>query len=379
MQLDPLHLAAQEVKYYISTDGNEAENGISAAALAHAYVSELQKDYLGEKLNSVVMEETGIVQKEYYESPALIQIDEKDIASGILTFRIYAQEEVPEQDAQTLKEKMKAAEKSVQQNAGAHQLTLIGESSFVTADMDIVLIQTANVKRISELTEQIENIEKGITDKDEEKYLKYLVGKEMNPEKAAKGGERHISLKFIIVGAFLGVILAALAIIIKYIVSGSVKTGREFEEDLGLQQLGWFDGKKKFYQKRKTGLDKWLRSLRNRKADKVAYDDMVDLVATKIRIEAEKRDLHQICMIVDGSVDGNTDFMDAVLQKAGPESGISVIRNILEQSGDLAGLSDMDGAILIGQTERTRFEDVRSICALCANYHVDVIGSIVLD
>ena len=380
MQLDPFHLSVYEVKYYISNNGEEGSN-VNLAALAQAYISELQKDYLGQKVKATMEGEDGVLQRELYESTNLIQIDTKDITSGILTFRIYSQDTLPETDASELKNQVRTAQGRVWNTVGEHSMMLIGESSFVTADMDILLLQAANVQRIEDLTERIENIQKAVADTNEKQYLNYLIKKEINKGESADFDRvsRHLSKKYILIGAFLGLILAAVVIIIKYVSSNTIKTGKEVEEDFKLQVLGRFDGKDPFYQKRKTGLDKWLRSLRIRKSDKVPYEEMIDLVATKIRIEAEKRDLQQVCLIVDGKVTGNTDFIEAIIQKVGAKPAIQVISNILEQSGALAGASGMDGAIIVGQIEKTRFDDVQSICSLCANYQVDVIGSILLD
>ena len=379
MQLDPFHLSVYEVKYYLST--GEEDTYVNTAALAQAYISQLQTEYLGQKVTAVFEGDNGAIQKELYESPNLIQIDTKDIASGILTFRIYAQDVLLEADTAALKNQVQTAQGRVRKAVGDHSLTLIGESSFVTADMDIMKIQSENVKRVDDLTYRIESIRKAVTDSSEKQYLNFLIEKKLNPEAAPEpvSQSRHISKKYILVGALLGLILAAIVIVIKYIATNSVKTGREMEENFGLQILGWFDGKDSFYKKRKTKLDKWLRSLRNKKADQVPYEEMVDLVATKIHIEAEKRETHQVCMILDGNVSGDTDFIEAVRQKIGEEPKITVISNILQQSGELVGLSDKDGAVLIGQIGKSRFDDIRSICALCENYHVNVIGSIILD
>ena len=380
MQLDPFHLSVYEVKYYLNNRGEEGSD-VNAAALAQAYISQLQKDYLGQKVKAVIEGESGVLQRELYESTNLIQIDTKDIDSGILTVRIYSQETIPEADATELKNQIQTAQGRVRTIVGDHSLILIGESSFVTADMDILLIQVANLQRIEELTTRIEDIQKAVTNSDEKLYLNYLIKKAQNDRQSTDTNKasRHINKKYIMIGALLGVVLAAIVIILKYIASGTIKTGKEMEEDFGIQVLGWFDGKDSFYRKRKTKLDKWLRSLRNKKADQIPYDEMVDLIATKLKIEAEKRETHQVCMILDGKVTGKTDFIEAIRQKTGDEPKITVISNILQQSEELAGLSDKDGAVLIGQIGKSQFDDIRSICVLCANYHVSVIGSIVLD
>jgi hypothetical protein len=126
-------------------------------------------------------------------------------------------------------------------------------------------------------------------------------------------------------------------------------------------------------------LDRWLRKKRNRTKDSLSADEMTDLIATKIKIEAEKKCLHHICLALDGKMSDNTGFLDAMIQKVGDDPSIKVIRNILEQPDDLAGMSEMDGIVLIEQTNRSDYDDLKNICALCRNYQVNVIGSIVVE
>ena len=384
MQLNPFHLYAYELSYFIDDTSEDGFESTDREAVAQAYLVKLQENFLGGKVAALVERENGLEQKDYYELPQVIQIDKTNIKEGILTFRIlFAQE--PETGAVTaLKNAVQEAEGKVRSSFAGHAVTLIGESSFTCSDQDLLSIQEENVKRITDISDRLDKIKKAVTDSKEEQYLNYLL-EQADTDDAEQGQsitvktQRHISKKYILAGAVLGLILAAIVIIIKYIATGTIKTSKELEENFGLQLLGSFEGNDSFYKNRKTKLDRWLRNKKNRINGRISADEMAQLIATKIKIEAEKKDLHHICLALDGRMSDNTNFLDAMIQKVGSEPSIKVIRNILEQPEDLAGMSEMDGIVLIEQTNRSDYDDLKKVCALCRNYQVNVIGSIVVE
>lgn len=383
MQLDPFHLSVCELNYYIDDPAEGGMDNSKRAAIAQAYQAKLQESFLGQKVTTVVEKESILEAKDFFESPQLIQIDKGNVNEGILTFRVFFPEEINAADVNGLKDAMRAAEGNVQGSVGFHTITLIGESSFQYADQDILTMQETNANRINDISERIDKIKKLITESDEKQYLDFLVKQGNDPADTDQAvtvkAQRHFSKKYFIVGAILGLVLAAVIIIIKYIATSTIKTSKEIEENYGLQLLGSFEGNDPFYKNRKTGLDRWLRNKKNRKKGRISADEMAELIATKIKIEAEKKGLHHICLALDGKMSDNTGFLDAMIQKVGDDPSIKVIRNILEQPDDLAGMSEMDGIVLIEQTNRSDYDDLKNICELCRNYQVNVIGSIVVE
>ena len=384
MQLDPFHLYVYELNYYID-DTAEEETGTSRSfAIAQAYLAKLQENYLGQKVTAVMEGEYGSERKDFYESPQLIQVDKGNLEDGVLTFRLYYSEEGNKEDVNALKEAIQAFRGIVQAEIGRHNMILLGESGFQYADMDIMYMQEANAKRIHDLSERIEDIKKTVTKSEEEKYLQYLIDHaDFNNADGEKGTivktQRHLSKKYILVGAILGLIVAAIVIIIKYITTNTIKSAKEIEEDFDLQLLGSFEGKSPFYQHRKTKLDQWLRKKKNRTKGQMPAEEMAEVIATKIKIEAEKADLHQICLAVDKKVSDNTAFLDSLMEKIGDNPAVKIIRNIPEQPDGLEVMAGMDGAVLVGQVDRSGFDDLKTICDLCRNYSVKMIGTIVAE
>lgn len=381
MQLDPFHLSVYELNYYIDAFTEELGNS-KRTAIAQAYLAKLQGSFLGQKVTTVQEGENGSETKDFYEYPQMVQVDKGDLKEGILTFRFFFPAEANVADVDRLKEAMETAAREIPEELGHHSITLIGESSFQYTDLDILLMQETNVKRINDISDRIDKVKKTVIDPEEKQYLNYLLEQ---PDVSDGGknvsvkGQRHLSKKYILVGAVLGLILAIIVIVVKYITSGTIKSSKELEDNFGFQLLGSFEGDDPFYKNRNTKLDRWLRNKKNRINGRISCDETAEMIATKIKIEAEKKDLHHICLALDSKVSDNIAFLDVVTQNVGGEPSIKVIRNILEQPNDLVGMSEMDGIVLIEQINRSDFEDLKNVCDLCRNYRVNVIGSIVLE
>lgn len=267
----------------------------------------------------------------------------------------------------------------------------------------------AEVDTSSSLSERLENLKNLTTSQnnilliksrfnaDQKAYLAYLKGDEgivpgfqdsyyyhinLESEMAGKG-QRHISKKYIAVGALLGLILAAIVIIIKYIATATLKTAGEIEENIGLPIWGRFDGSDKFYDKRKTALDRWLRRVKQKNKQKLSYDESAELVAAKVQIAAEKKGLKKICFALDPNVKAdkvkNQGFLEDIAAKVGSVPEVIILQNILGRSDALQDMAGADGVVLVLQTENSRFADVQYERLLCEGFKIPVLGTIVVE
>lgn len=253
-----------------------------------------------------------------------------------------------------------------------------------------------NMKNITSIQNNISSTRSRFDD-NQKAYLAYLMGDtdiipgnedtydhQANVQKdEASAGGRHISKKYVVVGALLGLILAAIVIIIKYIATSTIKTAAETEENLGLAILGRFDGSDKFYDKRRTALDRWLRKLKQKNKQKLSYEDSVEMVAAKIQIAAKKQDLKKVCIAVDSNVAmdkvQHKEFLEDVISKIGSEPEVLVLNNILGRSDALHDMAGADAVALVIQTENSRFTDVQYERLLCEGFGVPVLGTIVVE
>ena len=253
-----------------------------------------------------------------------------------------------------------------------------------------------NMEHITAIQNNISSTKTRFTD-DQKAYLAFLMGDtaiipgnedtydhkaNVQTETETAGG-RHISKKYVVVGALLGLILAAIVIIIKYIATATLKTAGEAEENLNLQILGRFDGSNKFYDKRKTALDRWLRRVKQKNKQKLSYEESVEMVSAKLQIAAKKQDLKKVCIAVDSNVElekvQNKEFLNDIIAKIGGAPEAIILNNILGRSDALHDMAGADAVALVLQTENSRFTDAQYERVLCENYGVPVLGTIVVE
>lgn len=382
MKLDPFHLYVHELKYYIRNEDGAENTNSKSSAMVQAYVSKLQDGFLGQKLKAVIEEEAGEKQREFYESPNLIKVDETNQNTGVLTFLLYFENGEDAEAVLLLKEKMQEAKNRVEAELGNHTLSLIGESAYEFADMDILHVQEANSQRINDLTERIEKIKKQVTDPTELRYLNYLVSRtdsNVGENELVVKTAHHINKKYIIVGAALGLILAVIVIIIKYVGSNTIKNAKEMEELFGVPLIGKVEGEHSFYQKRKARLDRWLRNKKSEAVGNLTEEEQIRLIATRIKIAAEKKGLQKVGLVLDGTEAAGAKMAEAVMTLLEQDLKLQVIDGIFKQPESLKNFATMDGAILIEQIDKSKYDDIRTVATLCANYQVPLIGSIVIE
>lgn len=269
---------------------------------------------------------------------------------------------------------------------------LFAEQEYVT-DIDRKL---ENMEKISSGQNAIAGI-RNLFSKDQDAYLEYLMGDHNivpGDEKtyshkdnmaAAKDSVqgRKINKKYLIVGALGGLILAALIILIKYIAAGTLRSVEDVEDALGLQVIARFDGSNRFYDKRRTGLDRWLRRVKQKNKQKLSYEEEVDVAAARIRIESQKKGFRNFCIAVDSGVALEkakpAGFLDDIAEKTETPPEVFVQRDILKNPESMQKLSDAEGAVLVVQIENSRLMDVQYEKLMCMGYGAQVIGAIIVE
>ncbi len=253
-----------------------------------------------------------------------------------------------------------------------------------------------NMEHITLIQYNISSTRGRFTD-DQKAYYSYLMGdtdivpgnmgtydhrENVRKEEEATIG-RHIRKKYILVGAILGLILAAIVIIIKYVATSTIKTAAETDENLNIRILGRIEGSDRFYDKRKTALDRWLRRVKRKNKQKLSFEDSCEMVAAKIRIDGEKMGLKKVGVVVDSNVNADwmekNDFLKEIAALTGDQPEIEVLDNILGRPDTLHALSETDGAVLVLQIEDSRFLDIQYERLLCEGYQIPVLGAIVVE
>lgn len=224
----------------------------------------------------------------------------------------------------------------------------------------------------------VQNYIKSFSDQ-QKQYFQFLTEKNSNssaPQEIAPA-KKPVSVKYIVLGAIAGLIISAVVISLKYAGSKTIKTVADLEKGYGLQVFGYFDSEIEFDKKHKTKLDKKLKNARRKKKHKLAFEENIELTATKIQIAVEKLNLKNICLITD--IENDQDLMTKIVDKLNGKINVTIIKNILAKADALQDMSKMDGAILIEQIDESNDKDINDERLLCSKYGLNIMGVIILE
>lgn len=204
----------------------------------------------------------------------------------------------------------------------------------------------------------------------------------------SSGGTGHAAIrsaiKYGIVGALLGLIIAVILIIIRYVTGSKVRRAEDLEKCIQARTLGCFVGESSWTRKHHAGLDRWLLKKRNHKHPVGDYQETVSDAASNLRLIAEKNQFKNMTVYAAGcDVQSLVEDLQTNLQKNMDEQNCDLkINGIGDQTllTDVAAqLKSTDCVVLAAQQDDTTLARVHEVVGLCNQCSLPVIGAFLME
>ena len=166
---------------------------------------------------------------------------------------------------------------------------------------------------------------------------------------------RSVSKKYILLGFLGGGFLAVMYYSLRYIFSSRLRTSDDVSTLFGLSVIGTV-----------------IRS---------NVEKGIDILAAELALDISKKNAKSVSIIGASATDAANTFknkLEALLKDKCDASDIKVIKDVLGSEGDMKILSDSENAILVEQTDVSKYEDIASELELCKKYGVSTLGSLVI-
>lgn len=338
MQVDSYKKPVIELQYYVDSD------------YTFNYTQESQNDYTG---NLVALYYNYIISGEMSEKvieAAKLSISQEDVSelwaisqvgSSILIKFTCLEEREMELIAKTIKEQLEKKEKEFQE-VGTHELKLLGESQNIVVDTVLGDRKNAISNNISSLNTQLTNLKTNMTEKQLALMDNGQLEGNMNTNVEPTFSKPNFSLKYIILGAILGIFIVCGWIVCRTVFNAKLQYAAEIRVLYNTRLLGEINNqeeKKRLF----SIIDKKLLEIKNRKKKKLTVEQQIKLIIANIvlfckqeRIECiyltgseyEKADKRILEMLKKGILDQNIQvkeggniFYDADSLKRGTEIG----------------------------------------------------------
>ena len=189
----------------------------------------------------------------------------------------------------------------------------------------------------------------------------------------------HISKKFILIGAVAFIcVYWGILILFKYVLSSKIKRGDSLEDLYEVPFIGSIveePESKKFL----GFIDNFIVKIRDRNKRKFAANENLDIIASSIKIAAQKKEISDIISIgCDLKVSADT---TAKLYEELKNQGINVteLDNILYKSENMSKVPESKGAIIIERIDGTLYDEIAKEIDILKSQEIPVLGILTIE
>ena len=359
MKINPYKVDTVLLQYYVNAEDENTRKDMAAAYLSYISGGSLAADVVE---NNDLEDSSSDIQE-------LIQCDATGLTTGTSfytentnTINMYVYG-VDEQDAKDIasyvKESMDAYSRKLSAVA-PHTLTLFEEQYSVTCATKLVSLKNDRFGNLITYNDRTTSYEGLLSDKQKESAQKIVSAQKENDEledsdetgKTAKKDETpkaSISKKYLVVGAFLGLVLAVVIIVLRYMFDPTIKTSKDLQMFYGTNFIG-----------------------------DVAQADGALLAASKIINMCNNRQIKKVLIAGKMATENEAaikEVVDAVEKK-----GIvaDIIGDILTDADAVQTLEAKSNVVLVEAVRKSKYEDFNQEKALCESLDAQLLGYIAI-
>ena len=289
-------------------------------------------------------------------------------------------ESVAEKFADYMKDALETYSESLKEIIGGHTLKLVNENSIQGTSESIINQRNTIMDRMNTLRTKLSAMVKELSDEQKVIYeYDFLV--ETEDSDAAATDEIAMNVpsvdkKYVVIGAAIGLFLAALWVMVKYLLDGRVKSVAELESFHNAEFVCEFvaeNKKKRLF----GGFDRWIRKKKYRGRTMLSETERINILASNIRWLAEKNEVSSV-YVTGTQIDTKDSRIAAVTEVLKGFVAVKVGENVLE---DAEALNEMvkTGSVLIWEyADKSFYKEVQQLNGLCVAQQVNVLGCVLV-
>lgn len=359
MKINPYKVDTVLLQYYVNAEDENTRKDMAAAYLSYISGGSLAADVAE---NNDLEDSSSDIQE-------LIQCDATGLTTGTSfytentnTINMYVYG-VDEQDAKDIASYVKESMDAYSQKLSAvapHTLTLFEEQYSVTCATKLVSLKNDRFGNLITYNDRTTSYEGLLSDKQKESAQKIVSAQKENDEledsdetgKTAKKDETpkaSISKKYLVVGAFLGLVLAVVIIVLRYMFDPTIKTSKDLQMFYGTNFIG-----------------------------DVAQADGALLAASKIINMCSNRQIKKV--LIAGKMASENEAAIKEVVDAVEKKGIvaDIIGDILTDADAVQTLEAKSNVVLVEAVRKSKYEDFNQEKALCESLDAQLLGYIAI-
>ncbi len=294
------------------------------------------------------------------------------------TFTVYitgADDDQIKELADAVEQAIDAYQPILSNTIGAHELTFVDSYESVVTDETLAASQASLQTSITDLETKLGTLTAAFTDVQQKILAKDTTEGKTGTAATATVG---ISKKYILFGAFIGLFLGCLWIVLRHILSRRIQSSEELQEMYGLRVLGNLtagEKKKRFLD----GIDRWLDSIRC--TETWTIEEQQELILTNIMVTCKKEKIGHVFLTTSVHIDETEDKITKMISEKLKENGIQVTfgENIMRNAGSLEQMAEIGHVVILEKAGTTQYEVLEKELTACSEQGALLLGIIVLN
>ncbi|MCM1188863.1 MAG: hypothetical protein NC541_06165 [bacterium] len=282
--------------------------------------------------------------------------------------------------AQCVKTYAGQQQKQLTQELGEHEIVLLSETSGVVTDMAVWDSQISYAERAVSFLFDCARA-RGVFSENQGAYYDLLKAEDAIQESAVQesdtADEPSVSMKYVILGAFLFAVVYAGVIFVRYLLNGRIRATDELQRLYRIPQLGLIakeEEKKKFF------VDRWIVALRSRNKRRFTGQKSLELAAAAVRISAKKYKQDTVFLIGCDLNAGAGAVCGELKERLAKENiRVRVLDNVLYDADAMQEFGDAKCVVLAEKAMSTTYDEIARELELISRQDTVILGGIIVE
>ena len=261
---------------------------------------------------------------------------------------------------------------------GEHDVTLFNEPPKKVSNIDLSAYQKKNIDNLysysTALTASEGNLSKAALD-----YVDIV--KPVDEDNIEEKEETSpISIKLILIGFILGILLVLVYEALKYVINRELRFEDDYETIFGIKLLGAKVEKNPAKGRWFGFIDRWLTCKRRKHIHIFSSDELIGMVSANIKLLAKKMGISRVYITGVSVKDISEDILDNLIKRLEKE-GITIKtgESIIYNSASLEEAEKAGCIVIAEKTGRVTYQEMYSMLDTCEALNIKVLGGIVVE
>lgn len=385
MNIDPYQEKALVLQYYIDSDYswniNENIESDYTSAVTAAYAEYVKSG----AITSKIKKELGLDLDERYIEE-LISVDELEAevkSNSILSVQVvYTDEETLNEMAAVVENCIEGQTSVISDTVGSHTLKLLSENVVTQTDSELAAQQSVAQTQLSNYRNQL-NALTNVMSEEQLAELDITVaadtleeGEEADTDVVVQAPptKPSYSIKYLILGFLVGVLLVVLWVCAKVIFSSTLQNSEELSDLYGVRLLGCIRKEEKV-----SKVDEFLLNLKNRKRKKISREASENILISNLELACRAENIQKIFLTGTEIEHVEKAWITAFTEKM-QNVGIEVVygENVCYSAAALREAVEIGTAVLLEQSNQSIYDEISKEMKMLKEQNVRILGGICL-